>query len=246
VSQPTTTLILCGGRGVRAYPLTAECPKPLLEVAGTPIVRHVMDIYAEQGFTDFVLAAGFRAEDVSDFAATLPPSWKVRVVDTGDDTDKAERIRKCAGLLDGTCFVTYSDGVGNVDLNRLLAFHNGHQGQATVTVVPLPSQYGTMEFDPDGRVHNFREKPSLPDHWINAGFFVFDAEALDHLQGDDLEGESLPVLGKDGELFAYRHRGFWKSMDTFKDGLELTAIFEEAQQKGLGPPWLLSATGASS
>ena len=236
------TLVLCGGKGTRAHPHTAELPKPLLEVAGQPILRHVLDIYAAQGHTDFVLAAGFRADLVEAFADSLPSDWKVEVVDSGEDTNTGGRVSACRDRLGPTSFVTYGDGVGDVDLDALLAFHHGHAGAATVTTVPLPSQYGTLDVAADGRVERFREKPVLAEHWINAGFFVLDERAFDRWAGDDLERDVLPALGEAGELYAFRHAGFWKSLDTYKDALELTALCET---RG-APPWNRFATPASS
>jgi glucose-1-phosphate cytidylyltransferase len=226
------TLILCGGKGTRAYPHTLEVPKPLLEVAGEPILRHVMDLYAGQGYLDFVLAAGFKAELIEQFAATLPGSWRVDVIDTGEETGTGERVHRCRALLGETFFATYADGVGDVDVDALLAFHLAHPGSATVTTVPLRSQYGTLVSDRDGRVREFHEKPVLPDHWINAGFFVFDQRVFELWNGDDLEREVLPALGASGELFAYRHEGFWRSMDTYKDALELTSLCADGRA-----PW---------
>jgi glucose-1-phosphate cytidylyltransferase len=237
--RPTTTVILCGGKGTRAYPHTVDLPKPLLEVAGQPVLRHVMELYAGQGYTRFVLAAGFKHELVREFARDLP--WDVEVVDTGEDTNTGGRILRCRDLVDGSFFATYADGLGNVDLEELARFHAGHAGAATLTTVPLPSQYGTLDCDGDGRVQNFREKPVLPDHWINGGFFVFDRRVFDGWEGEDLERDVLPALGRRGELFAYRHRGFWKSMDTYKDALELTKLCGEGE-----PPWTRFETHASS
>ncbi|MDZ7734103.1 MAG: sugar phosphate nucleotidyltransferase [Acidimicrobiia bacterium] len=132
-------------------------------------------------------------------------------------------MRRVARLLGDEFFLTYADGLGNVDLVALREFHRGHGGSATLTTVPLPSQYGTLDLDEDGRVCRFREKPRLPDHVINAGFFVLDQRALDHWPdpGEDLEREVLPALGAGEELYAFRHLGFWKSMDTYKDAVEL-------------------------
>jgi glucose-1-phosphate cytidylyltransferase len=227
------TLILCGGKGTRAYPHTETLPKPLLEVAGQPVVRHVMDIYAAQGCTRFVLAAGYKHELVAEFADGLPAAWDVDVVDTGEDTNTGGRVARVRDRLDGTFFLTYADGLGDVDLAALEAFHRGHAGSATMTTVPLPSQYGTIEYDDDGKVRRFREKPQLPEHWINAGFFVLDQAAFDHWAGEDLEREVLPALGAAGELFACPHHGFWRSMDTYKDSLELTALCV-----GESRPWM--------
>jgi glucose-1-phosphate cytidylyltransferase len=235
------TVILCGGKGTRAYPHTTEVPKPLLEVAGRPVLHHVMEIYADQGFTSFVLSAGFKAEMIRDYATTVPSSWEVEVVDTGVDTNTGGRVVGVADRVGDLFFTTYADGLGDVDLNALLAFHRGHSGAATLTTVPLPSQYGTIEQSTDGRVERFREKPLLSDHWINGGFFVFDRRAFDLWQGEDLEREVLPALGAAGELYAYRHAGFWKSMDTYKDALDLTEL-----AKGGNGPWHRSATHASS
>ena len=229
------TVILCGGKGTRAYPQTVSVPKPLLEVAGQPVVRHVMEIYAAHGFTDFVLAAGYKKEAIEEFAASLDNDWRVDVIDTGEETNTGGRVRRIADLVGDTFFVTYSDGLGNVDLQETLRFHEAHGGVATMTSVPLPSQYGTVEYDDDGRVLRFREKPKLPDHYINGGFFVFDKRCFDQWPdpGEDLERDVLPALAKDNELFMYKHEGFWKSMDTYKDALELTALCTDG-----APPWM--------
>lgn len=218
------TVILCGGKGTRAYPHSLEVPKPLMTVADRPVLLHVMELYAALGFTEFVLSAGYKAEMISKFAASLPGNWKVEVVDTGEDTNTAGRILNVRELLGATFFATYGDGLGDIDLHALLDFHRGHVGCGTLTTVPLPSQYGTIDIAADGRVAEFREKPRLPDHPINAGFFVFDQAAFDHWEGDDLERDVLPKLGEVGRLFAYRHNGFWKSMDTYKDSQELSEM----------------------
>ncbi len=235
------TVILCGGKGTRAYPHTTEVPKPLLEVAGRPVLQHVMEIYAGQGFRSFILSAGFKADLIREFADSMPRDWEVDVVDTGVDTNTGGRVIGVRDMVGDTFFATYSDGLGDVELGSLLAFHSAHAGAATLTTVPLPSQYGTIEYAPDGRIENFREKPVLADHWINGGFFVFDRRAFDLWQGDDLEREVLPALGAAGELYAYRHAGFWKSMDTYKDALDLSALAQDGRH-----PWARSVTPASS
>jgi glucose-1-phosphate cytidylyltransferase len=246
VTSEVKTLILCGGRGMRAYPQTLELPKPLLEVAGRPVVHHVMEIYARQGFTSFVLAAGFKAELVWKYAQTLPGEWDVHVIDTGEDTDKADRIAMCRDRLGPRFFATYSDGVGDVDLRALLTFHDDHHAAATLTVVPLPSQYGTLEFDDNGCVAAFLEKPRLMDHYINAGFFAFDDDAFEFWTGPDLEGDVFPAMSKAGRLYAYRHEGFWKSMDTYKDSLDLDTLARASEAEHGPPPWLTSPSAASS
>ena len=239
--QRLRTLILCGGKGTRAYPRTLEVPKPLLEVGGTPVLGHVMEIYARQGFCSFVLAAGFKADRIAEYARTLPAHWDVEVIDTGVEANTGARVAACAPVMGDTYFVTYADGLGDVDLHALADFHRAHGGSATLTTVPLPSPYGTIETDGAGRVRRFTEKPRLADHWINAGFLVLDRHAAAWFEGPDLERDVLPALGGAGELFAYRHRGFWKSMDTYKDALELTALC------GDGPgPWAAAALAVSA
>ena len=235
------TLILCGGKGTRAYPHTTQVPKPLLEVAGRPVLQHVMELYAAQGFTSFVLAAGFKIELIEEYASTAPGEWDVDVVDTGEDTNTGGRIARCRERMGESFFATYSDGLSDIDLRALLSFHESHAGAATLTTVPLPSQYGTLVFGEDKQVSLFREKPVLGDHWINGGFFVMEQRAFEHWAGEDLERDVLPALGAAGELYAYQHRGFWKSMDTYKDALDLTSLVVEG--KG---PWTRSGTPASS
>lgn len=228
------TLILCGGRGTRAYPDTVDVPKPLLTVGAVPIVEHVMAVYRRHGCRRFVLATGYRSEMFSERYAGPGEEAEVVVVDTGLDSDTGRRVSLAAGHCAGTrFFATYGDGVGNVDLADLLRFHAEAGALVTVTTVPLPSQYGTLVTDDGGRVVDFREKPRLEDHWINAGFFVVEKEALATWAGDNLERDVLPDLAGRGGLYAYRHRGFWRSMDTYKDRQELDAL-----ASGGAPPWL--------
>lgn len=228
-------VVLCGGRGTRAWPATAEVPKPMLQVGGRPVLRHVLDIYAGQGVTDFVLATGYLGHVIEQWAATLPPEWDVTVLDTGQDADTGERTLAVLPHVDDTFLLTYGDGVGDVDLAALLATHRRTGAGATVTVVPLPSPYGTLLLDGDGRVTAFAEKPHLPDHPINAGFFALDREAVASVAGAgaSLERDLLPALAAAGRLHAHRHEGFWRSMDTHKDVVELDGLATDR-----GAPWL--------
>lgn len=228
------TVVLCGGKGTRAYPHTLELPKPLLEVAARPVLRHVLEIYAIQGVRRFVLAAGYKAELIRQFTEDLPSEWDVKVIDTGEESNTGTRILRCREELEGQFFATYGDGLGNVDLRKSLAEHSASGAAVTITSVPLPSQYGTLDIDPSGRVRLFKEKPRLQDHWINGGFFVMEPRVFTQWEGEDLEKDVLPALAAAGELQAYRHDGFWKSMDTYKDAMELTDL---ATANG-SPPWL--------
>jgi glucose-1-phosphate cytidylyltransferase len=245
---PLRTVILCGGKGTRAYPQSLEIPKPLISVGESPLLLHLMRIYAGQGFGEFVLAAGYRSDLLREFAQHLSEQaetarWRVEVVDTGEETGTGARIARCAEAteLGGRFMATYGDGLGAVDLRSLIEFHTSQRGAFTVTAVPLPSPYGTIESDEGGLVRRFLEKPRLRDHWINAGFFVVERRAFEIWEGDDLEREVLPALATKGELFAYRHEGFWKSMDTYKDALELSALCQEGEG-----PWMTSRGSESS
>ena len=238
-------VILCGGKGTRSYPYTEYFPKVMMPIAGSPIIVHLMRIFAQQGFDQFVLAAGHRQEILTDYFQGRFFDWKTEIVDTGADADTGERIRRCAGLLDGPFIATYGDGLGNVDLHGLVDFHQRHGGLATVTSVPLRSQYGTVQFDQDGLVKRFVEKPVIEDCWINAGFFVFNREVFSHWEGQNLETEVLPNLARQDRLYAYRHRGFWKSMDTSKDQQEMEKVHNGDAS---GAPWnqLVRAAGGSA
>ncbi len=226
-------VILCGGKGTRSYPFTEFFPKVMMPISGKPILVHLMETYAAQGFDEFVLAAGHRKEMLYDYFHDRFRNWKIQIVDTGEDSDTGERLRRCARLASGTFFATYGDGLGNIDLSELLDFHRRSGGLATVTTVPLRSQYGTVVTNGTQQVKRFVEKPVIRDYWINAGFFVFEKAVFEQSDGQNLETDVLPAIASQGQLFAYRHDGFWRSMDTSKDQLELERV-----NNGGSPPWL--------
>lgn len=226
-------VILCGGKGTRSYPFTEYFPKVMMPIRGTPILIHLMRLYATQGFTNFVLAAGYRKEILDDYFQGRFPEWNVTIVDTGANSDTGERIRRCEPHVSDTFFATYGDGLGNVNLHQLLHSHRQSAGLATVTSVPLRSQYGTVHFSDDRQVKRFQEKPTIRDYWINAGFFVFEKAAFDNWEGRNLESHVLPKLADRGLLYTYLHEGFWKSMDTSKDQQELEVIYGNGN-----PPWM--------
>lgn len=217
---------------MRAYPLTASVPKPMLPVGGTPVLVHLMRLFADQGHRDFVLSVGHHQEVIRDYFETYECDWSIEIVDSGLDTDTGDRVRRCLPYLEKTFFVTYGDGLSDVDLDTLLSFHRGHPGLVTVTTVPLPSPYGIVESDDTGRVHSFREKPVLREHWINVGFMVVEREAFGRWKGANLERDVLPRLASERLVYAYRHGGFFKSLDSHKDQQELETILRR------GPvPW---------
>lgn len=224
-------LILCGGKGTRAYPYTEYLPKPMMPIAGSPVMVHLMRFYAAQGFQRFLLAAGHRKEIISDYFLGRFPDWDVRIVDTGAESDTGERVRRCLDLLNPRFFATYGDGLGDIDLHDLLLSHTESGAAATVTAVPLRSQYGLINFDARQRVQSFEEKPIIRDRWINAGFFVFEKTAWQGCDGSSLEQHVLPLMAERNQLNAYRHNGFWKSMDTSKDHEEMERLHNA------GAPW---------
>lgn len=251
------TILLAGGLGSRLAEETVAIPKPMVEVGGRPIIARVMDIYCHFGHTDFIVAAGYKAMLLKQFFANyhliandisvsvdtgevrLSPissgGWNVAVVDTGAQTmtsGRIARLRKWIG--DEPFMVTYSDGLGNIDIDALLAFHRSHGKLATVTAVQPPARFGNIELAGD-RVQAFTEKVRRYDTWINGGFFVFEPAVFDYLvdEMEPLEQTPLTQLTQDGELMAYRHYGFWHPMDTIRDRNTLNDLCMEGT-----PPWL--------
>lgn len=244
------TVILCGGMGTRLAEETTLRPKPLVTVGGHPILWHIMNCYGSYGFDRFVLALGYMGATIKEYFLNyysldsdlridlktgavdhIRPSrrdWQVELVDTGADSMTGGRLHRLESLLrrDGTFMLTYGDGVCDVDIERLVAFHRSHGKLATITAVRPPARFGGMDFDGD-RVVEFREKPQTGEGWINGGFFVFEPQVFDYLAGDAtvLEGAPLENLAKDGQLMAYKHDGFWQCMDTVRDRQLLEALW---------------------
>ena len=220
-------VILCGGRGTRLRERTESVPKALVEIGGRPILWHVIQIYAAQGFERFLLATGYMGEAVAEFAASerWPEGVRVECVDTGLDTPTGGRVAALADRLQGETFcATYADGVADIDLDGLLEFHREQGALATVTVVRPNLQWGVAELHGDA-VTGFVEKPRS-EHWINGGFFCFEPGALDYIgTASVLEREPLSRLAADGQLRAYRHEGFWDCMDTYKDAVVLNDLW---------------------
>lgn len=236
--------ILCGGRGTRIARGDEDAPKPLVEVGGRPILWHVMALYAAQGFTDFLLMTGWRSADVvaavAGFEEVVRGDWRFEALDTGQDTPTGGRVAAArTQLAGGTFALTYADGVADIDLKHELEFHLTHGGLATFAATRPRSPWGEAQLTADGRVEGFVEKPRLAN-WINGGFMFFEEGALDFIGADDvLERRPLENLAAAGELFAYRHEGFWDCMDTFKDALELNRLCAEGT-----PPWLAAVSAA--
>lgn len=230
----TPVAILCGGRGTRLQERTQSIPKPLVEIGGRPIVWHVIQIYAAQGFRRFLLCTGYKGELIECFAAdeAWPAGVQVECIDTGLDTPTGGRALAAARRLAPEPFcLTYADGVADIDLPALLAAHRAHGELATVTVVRPELQFGVAEIDDSDpahpRVRGFREKPRA-EQWVNGGFFVFEPGVAGYLAEDSvLEREPLERLAADGQLHAFRHDGFWDCMDTYKDAVLLNDLWEQ-------------------
>jgi len=251
------TVILAGGRGTRLAEETSVRPKPMVEVGGRPILWHIMRMFAAHGSTDFLVACGHKGEVIkeyfhhfnlhtNDFLVDLGSGrvdvlgqreydWRVGVVDTGQATMTGGRIRRLEPLLEGKrFFVTYGDGLADVDIDELLRFHTAHGKLATVTAVHPPARFGALELDGQSVVR-FAEKAHDAQDWINGGFFVFEPAVLDYLTGDDcvLEREPLERLASEGQLEAFRHTGFWQPMDTLRERNLLEALWNEGDA-----PWV--------
>lgn len=234
-------VILCGGFGTRLSEETIVKPKPMVEIGDKPILWHIMNIYSAYGFNEFVLALGYKGEVIKEYflnyyyhqsdltidlksgkvraTNSVNKDWLVNLVDTGQNTMTGGRLYRLRDKLkDGTFMLTYGDGVGNVDLRKLLEFHRRYGKIATFTAVRPPARFGGISFDGD-RVAAFQEKPQTGEGWINGGFFMFEPKIFEYIKGNDtvLEREPLENLAKDGQLMGYKHEGFWQCMDTLRD-----------------------------
>ena len=251
-------VLLAGGLGTRISEETVLKPKPMVEIGGKPILWHIMKIYSHYGFNDFIICLGYKGYYIKEYFAhyflhesditfdfrdesrrvihqhTAEP-WRVTLVDTGIETMTGGRVKRVRPYLDNEPFMlTYGDGVGNVNIAELVAFHRAHGRQATLTTVQPSGKFGALDLSDGSRVNSFQEKPKGDGSWINAGFFVMQPEVLDVIDGDStvLEKEPLESLARSGELMAFKHHDFWQPMDTLRD----KSVLEELW-KGGGAPW---------
>ena len=250
--------ILAGGAGSRLAEETHIKPKPMVEIGGRPILWHIMMHYYHYSFKDFVIALGYKGEVIKRYMVDYcslnsnltiklrngeikvhngpVPDWTVELVDTGIPTMTGGRIKRLAPYLsDGTFMLTWGDGVSDLNLQDLLAFHRSHGKLATLTAVRPPARYGHLVFDGD-RIAQFTEKPQVAEGWINGAFFVVEPGIFDYIDGDDTQWERGPMerLARDGQLMAYQHTGFWQCMDTLRDKKLLESLWEKGD-----PPWKL-------
>ncbi len=251
------TVILAGGLGTRISEESHLKPKPMIEIGGRPILWHIMKLFSHYGFNEFIVCLGYKgyvikeyfanyvlhnadltvdlANGTTEFHATNHEPWKVTMVETGADTMTGGRLKRVAKYLTPgePFFFTYGDGVADVDLAALAAFHARHGRQATVTAVAPPGRYGALDIVDDA-VERFIEKPPGDNGLINGGFFVLQPDVVDRVTGDDVPFESAPLesLAHDGQLMAFRHDGFWAAMDTLRDKNQLEALWASGEA-----PW---------
>lgn len=245
-------VILCGGKGLRMHELTEDMPKPLAMVCGKPMLWHIMKIYKHYGFDDFILLLGYKGEKIKEFFIDYAwkqhscridtrkrslelleksEDWKITFLDTGMDTMTGSRIRRAGEYIGNETFMaTYGDGLSDINLEKLLAYHKQKGRLATVTGIDKKTQYGTLTVK-DGIAESFREKQSSSGI-INGGFFVFEPGIFDYLTDDTkcvLEQEPLQNLAKDGQLAVYRHEGFWTACDTYNDIVQVNKSCEQGK-----------------
>ncbi len=249
-------VILAGGLGTRFAEETDLKPKPMIEIGGKPILWHIMKIYSHHGIDDFIVCCGYKGYVIKEYFANYflhmsdvtfnlrthgmevheqhAEPWRVTLVDTGDQTMTGGRLKRVRPYLNGEdfCF-TYGDGVSDVDIGALIAFHRQHGKLATLTAVQPPGRFGALNLD-DDQIQSFQEKPHGDGAWINGGFFVLSPRVIDVIDGDATiwEREPMERLAQEGQFVAYRHMGFWQPMDTLRDKLQLERLWQ-----GGKAPW---------
>lgn len=262
MSNLVKTVILAGGLGTRLSEETASRPKPMVEIGGKPILWHLLSSYAAAGFSEFVVALGYKQEIVKEYFSAfwahnndltvdlangrvevaqqrISERWKVHLVDTGLNTMTGGRIGRLREAVGNETFMcTYGDGLASIDIAELLAFHKREGRLATLTAVRPPARFGALEIE-GTRVADFQEKPQTSEGWINGGFFVFEPAIFDRIAGDQtiLEHEPLVGLARDGELSCYLHDGFWQPMDTLRDKRHLEELWDSGSA-----PWVRSGS----
>jgi len=250
-------VLLAGGLGTRLSEETVLKPKPMVEIGGSPILWHIMKIYASHGFNEFVICLGYKGYVIKEYFANYflhqsdvtfdmkenrmeihnsqAEPWKVTLVDTGFDTMTGGRVRRVKEYLKNEPFLlTYGDGVGSVNIRELLAYHQENKKLLTVTAVQPSGRFGALNIGDANLVHSFLEKPKGDGAWINGGFFICEPGVLDYIDDDSTVFEAGPLenIAADGQMVAYKHSGFWKPMDTLRDKQELENLWNSGQA-----PW---------
>lgn len=249
-------VILAGGLGTRISEETHLKPKPMVEIGGKPILWHIMKSFSAHGINDFIICLGYKGYVIKEYFANyylhmsdvtfdmrdnsmtvhenMVEPWKVTLIDTGDQTMTGGRLKRVAPYLGNQdfCF-TYGDGVTDVDISKVIEFHNEQGTLATVTAVQPPGRFGALDFK-DNKIQSFQEKPHGDGTWVNGGYFVLSPQVLNRIDGDSSVWEKYPMesLAEDGQLSAYSHAGFWRPMDTLRDKTALETMWSEGNA-----PW---------
>jgi len=245
-------LLLAGGLGTRISEETDIKPKPMVEIGGKPILWHIMKLYSHYGFDEFVILLGYKSYVIKEYFSNYflhqsditinmrdnsmeilnnsSEPWKVTLLYTGLNTMTGGRIKRAQEFIgDETFMLTYGDGVSDIDIKKLVEFHNSHDKVLTMTSVQPEGRFGALDIEGDGQVSNFIEKPKGDGLWINAGFFVCDSKVFDYItEGDATVFEQTPLvnLANQNEIYAFKHTGFWKPMDTLRDKIALNAMYD--------------------
>jgi len=251
-------VLLAGGYGTRISEETDIKPKPMVEIGGKPILWHIMKIYSHYGFNEFVLLLGYKGYYIQEYFANYflhqsdvtidmqtgkmevlnnsSEPWKITLLDTGLDTMTGGRVKRAQDFVgDEPFMLTYGDGVSDINIEELVKFHKSHGKVMTMTSAQPEGRFGALNIDENNQVHEFKEKPKGDDNWINAGFFVCEPKVFGYItEGDETVFEQTPLmnLAKDGEIFTFKHEGFWKPMDSLKDKNDLNKLWESGKA-----PW---------
>lgn len=247
-------VILAGGSGARLSEEAVAKPGPMVEIGGMPVLWHVMKIYSSYGYNDFIICLGYKGYVVKEYFAnyflhksnvtinlkdnsirvheTEAEDWQITLVDTGTETRTGGRIKRIKPFINNETFMlTYGDGVGDVKIDELVAFHKNHGGLCTITSAQPRGRFGAINIGNDNKVTSFKEKPAGEGGWINAGFFVCEPGVTDYIENDKIawEGEPLEDMAKEGQMHSYKHFGFWRPLDTIKDRQEMDADYTSGQ-----------------
>lgn len=251
-------VILAGGFGTRISEESGVKPKPMVEIGGKPILWHIMKIYSSYGINDFIICCGYKSHVVKEYFASYylyssdvtfdlvsndmevhnngAEPWRVTLVETGDKTMTGGRLKRVKDYLDNETFcLTYGDGLSNVNINDLVAFHKAQGVLATLTAAQPPGRFGAFQLNHDENlIESFKEKPDGDGAWVNSGFFVLEPAVMDYIEGDSISWEKQPMeaLAADSQLAAYRHHGFWQPMDTLREKMLLESLWESGEA-----PW---------
>ena len=228
-------ILLAGGFGTRISEYTDTIPKPMIEVGGKPILWHIMKMYSKYDYNNFVVALGYKGEIIKKYFSNLNEKWNIELVDTGQDTMTGGRIKRLQSFIGNeTCMLTYGDGLADINLKKLLTFHKSHGKMVTVTAVHPPARFGAIQVE-GNLVRSFKEKVRMNEGWINGGFLVIEPKFFNLIKDDStyLEREPLEKAAENGDMFAYKHEGFWHCMDTKRDKDNLEELYSK------GAPWLL-------